>query len=157
MTQASAPSVHPTPFRLCVALATGGLLSLMVLCNAEVTRHSDALLGSLAPHATGTVAAALLLALLPRRGRSVGGAPAWAYLGGLSGAVTVMLSSLAANTALALSGTLALGLVGQAAFGLAADRWGLLGMPRRRPTARGLLSLALILGGSAILIFGAPA
>lgn len=147
----------PRPLHLAVALATGGLLSLMVLCNAEVTRHTDALLGSLAPHATGTVAALILLALIPRRGMPDGRAPAWAYLGGLSGAVTVMLSSLAANTALALSGTLALGLVGQAAFGLAADRWGFLGMPRRRPTRRGLLSLALILGGSAILIFGAPA
>ncbi len=151
------PTSRPTAFLLLVALATGGLLSLMVLCNAEVTRHSNAVLGSLAPHATGTVAAALLLALIAWGGTSGGSAPAWAYLGGLSGAVTVMLSSLAANTALALSGTLALGLVGQAAFGLAADHWGFLGMPRRQPTLRGLLSLALILGGSAILIFGAPA
>ncbi len=147
----------PRPLHLLVALATGGLLSLMVLCNAEVARHTDALLSSLAPHATGTVAAALLLALLPHRSSTGERAPAWAYLGGLSGAVTVMLSSVAANTALALSGTLALGLVGQAAFGLAADRWGLLGMPRRKATFRGLLSLILILGGSAILIFGAPA
>jgi transporter family-2 protein len=146
----------PHPLHLLVALATGGLLSLMVLCNAEVTRHTDALLGSLAPHATGTVAAALLLAMLPRHAATGERPPAWAYLGGVSGAVTVMLSSVAANTALALSGTLALGLVGQAAFGLAADRWGLLGMPRRKTTLRGLLSLALILGGSAILIFGAP-
>lgn len=149
-------AARPTAFPLLVALATGGLLSLMVLCNAEVTRHTDAFLGSLAPHATGALAAALLLALLPRRAATGEGAPAWAYLGGLSGAVTVMLSSLAANTALALSGTLGLGLVGQAAFGLAADRWGFLGMPRRSVTLRGLLSLILILGGSAILIFGAP-
>lgn len=141
------------------ALGSGGLLSLMVLCNAEATRHSDALTGSLLPHATGTVAALLLLALRPR-GDGAGPAPPappWAYLGGLSGAVTVMLSSLAANTALALSGTLALGLLGQTGFALAADRWGLLGLPRRRATRRGLLSLALILGGSGILIFGAPA
>ncbi|EYD77545.1 hypothetical protein Rumeso_00711 [Rubellimicrobium mesophilum DSM 19309] len=138
------------------ALATGGLLSLMVLCNAEVTRNAGPLLGSLVPHATGTLAAGLALALLARRGRGLE-APSWAYLGGLSGAVTVMLSSMAANTALALSGTLALGLVGQAAFGLAADRWGLLGLPRRRPTVRDLAALTLILGGSTILIFGAPA
>lgn len=145
------------PIPLIAAIGTGGLLSLMILCNAEVTRHAGAVLGSLAPHATGTVAAGLALAFFTRAAAAGGPAPAWAYLGGLSGAVTVMLSSLAANTALALSGTLALGLLGQAAFGLAADRWGLLGLPRRRATARGLLSLALILGGSAILIFGAPA
>jgi transporter family-2 protein len=144
------------PLHLLTALATGGLLSLMVLCNAEVTRNAGPLLGSLVPHATGTVAAGLALALLARGGTGTR-APAWAYLGGLSGAVTVMLSSLAANTALALSGTLALGLVGQAAFGLAADRWGLLGLPRRRPTLRDLMALLLILAGSAVLIFGAPA
>ena len=92
-----------------------------------------------------------------RRAAEGSAVPAWAYLGGVSGALTVMLSSLAANTVLALSGTLALGLVGQAAFGLAADRWGWLGMPRRPATPRALLSLLLILGGSAILIFGAPA
>ena len=142
---------------LLVALGTGGLLTLMILCNAEVTRHAGALMGSLVPHATGSVAALLMLAVLARRAEPAGPVPGWAYLGGLSGAVTVMLSSVAANTALALSGTLALGLVGQAAFGLAADRWGWLGLPRRRPTPRALLSLALILGGSAILIFGAPA
>jgi transporter family-2 protein len=146
-----------SPLHLLAALGTGGLLSLMVLCNAEITRHAGALMGSLVPHATGTVAAGLVLALLARRAAPNGAAPLWAYLGGVSGALTVMLSSVAANTALALSGTLALGLVGQAGFGLAADRWGLLGLPRRRATARGLLSLALILAGSAILIFGAPA
>jgi transporter family-2 protein len=66
------------------------------------------------------------------------------------------LSSMAANTVLGLSGTLALGLVGQAAFGLVADRWGLLGLSQRTPTRRDLVALSLILGGSAVLIFGAP-
>ena len=144
------------PLHLLTAFATGGLLSLMVLCNAEVTRNAGPLLGSLVPHATGTLAAGLALALLARGGTDAK-APAWAYLGGLSGALTVMFSSMAANTALALSGTLALGLVGQAAFGLTADLWGLLGLPRRQPTGRDILALALILAGSAVLIFGAPA
>ena len=120
------------------------------------TKEMDWILGRFAERSVGDMSPDRL-ALLARRGGRGGTAPAWAYLGGLSGAVTVMLSSLAANTALALSGTLALGLVGQAAFGLAADRWGLLGLPRRRATPRGLLSLALILGGSAALILGAPA
>jgi transporter family-2 protein len=140
------------------ALGTGGLLSLMVLCNAEMARHGGALLSSLVAHGTGTAAAALMLLALARGmpgGAALGrGAPLWAYAGGLSGAVTVMLSSAAANTSLALAGTLALGLVGQAAFGLAADRWGFLGLPRRRPTPRDLLSLALVLAGSGLVILG---
>ncbi|MBP1805744.1 DMT family transporter [Rubellimicrobium aerolatum] len=143
------------PVLVLIALGSGGLLTLMVLCNSTVTAQAGPVWGSLVPHATGTVAAVLALAVLGRV-RGEGTAPGWAYLGGLLGALTVMLSSVAANTALALSGTLALGLVGQAGFGLAADRWGLLGMPRRRATWRDLLSLGLILGGSALLIFGAP-
>ena len=161
MTVRPGPATVTLPRALYVlaALGTGGLLSLMVLCNSTITAHANAIWGSLVPHATGTVAAALALALLVRRsqGQATSRAPAWAYLGGLLGALTVMLSSVAANTALALSGTLALGLLGQAGFGLAADRWGLLGLPRRRATGRDLLALGLILGGSAILIFGAPA
>ncbi|TNC74708.1 DMT family transporter [Rubellimicrobium roseum] len=146
------------PLHVAAALGTGCLLSLMVLCNATVTAHAGPLWGSLAPHATGTVAALLMLAALRRtRAAAEGRSPLWAYGGGLLGAMTVMLSSVAANTALALSGTLALGLLGQAAFGLAADRWGLLGLPRRRASRRDLLAIALILGGSALLIFGAPA
>lgn len=67
-----------------------------------------------------------------------------------------MLTSTAALTPLGLSGTLALGLLGQVAFGLAADRWGLLGLPRRRITERDAGSVLLILAGSALLIGGAP-
>lgn len=153
-----APSAEPAglrPLPVLAALGTGGLLSLMVLCNSEVGRHGGALAASLAPHGTGLAAAALALALLG--GREAGGreaVPAWAYLGGLSGALTVMLTAATALTALGLSGTLALGLLGQVGFGLGADRWGWLGMPRRRATGRDLGALLLILAGSAILILG---
>lgn len=146
----------PARILLPAALGSGALLALMVLCNAEVGRHGGALAASLAPHATGTVAALLALALLPRAAPEAAvRVPGWAYLGGLSGAVTVMLTSATAVTPLGLSGTLALGLAGQAGFGLAADRWGLLGLPRRRVTAREVLSLLLILAGSLVLILGA--
>jgi transporter family-2 protein len=80
-------------------------------------------------------------------------APLWAYLGGVSGAATVILTSVTVNTALALSGTLAFGLAGQVAFGLVADRFGLLGLPRRKPRLTDLVALALIISGSLILIF----
>lgn len=152
------PAPWPAPLPLLAALGTGGLLSLMALCNAEVGRHGGPLAASLAPHATGTAAAALALLALRGQGRpgKAPPVPPWASLGGLSGALTVMLTSVTAPTPLGLSGTLALGLLGQVAFGLAADRWGLLGLPRRRATARDAAVPALILAGSAILILGAP-
>lgn len=150
------PVARLRPLPLLAAVGTGGLLTLMVLCNAEVGRHAGPLMASLVPHATGTLAAGVALAFLRPR-RAGGPAPRWAYLGGLLGAVTVMLTSVTANTALALSGTLALGLLGQVAFAQAADRWGLLGLPRRPATARDVGVMALILGGSAVIILGAGA
>jgi transporter family-2 protein len=147
------------PADLLAAFATGGLLSLMVLFNGTMAHYTTPFFSSLAAHGTGTVAAALMLLVLPAaRGAGDGPpAPLWAYLGGLSGAVTVMLTGASMNTALALTGTLALGLAGQVAFSLAADRWGLFGLPQRRPTARDLCAVALIAGGSLMIIFSGRA
>jgi transporter family-2 protein len=138
------------------AFASGGLLTLMVLFNGQWARDGTALFASWMAHGTGTVAALLFLAVLGRRG--IGSTakpkpPFWAYLGGLSGALTVMLTSSAVNSVLALSGTLALGLVGQAAFSLLADRFGWFGLPRRPIAARELLAFALVLLGGFVLIF----
>jgi len=146
---------------LAAAFGTGGLLTLMVLFNGEMAAHSTALFSSLAAHGTGTIAAALALLVMSRRGVAAGPAlpraPLWAYLGGVSGAVTVMLTSTAVNGALALSGTLALGLAGQMVFGLVADRLGLFGLPRRRATPRDMAALGLIGAGSVLIIFAGGA
>lgn len=147
---------RPRLIHFMAAFGTGGLLTLMVHFNGELGRYGNALFSSWGAHGTGTVAAILFLALLyRRRDRNTAErlpAPFWAYLGGLSGAATVMLTSLAVNSPLALAGTLALGLAGQVVFSLGADLWGLFGLPRRRPTLRDLAALALILAGSALII-----
>lgn len=147
-------TAHPAD--LVAAFATGGLLTLMVLFNGQFAVNGTALFASWAAHGTGMVAAIIFLALIPRL-RGTGdrpAAPLWSYLGGLSGAATVMLTSTTVNSTLALSGTLALGLAGQIAFGLAADRFGFFGLARRRITLRDLGALALILAGSGFIIFG---
>ncbi|SFT74165.1 DMT family transporter [Mesorhizobium sp. YR577] len=144
------------PLHLLAAFGSGGLLTLMIHFNGELARYGNALFASWTAHGTGTVAALIFLAVLRRRAPAGDVAkartPFWAYLGGLSGAATVMLASAAVNSPLALSGTLALGLVGQMIFSLAADRWGLFGLPMRRPGARDFAALGLVLAGSAIII-----
>jgi len=148
------------PIHLLAAFGTGGLLTLMVDLNGQLGLHGDAVFASWAAHGTGTVAAILLLALFhvlgQRRGTAVEAdrprAPLWAYLGGISGAVTVVLTAITVNSPLALSGTLALGLAGQMAFSLAADRWGLFGLPRRRLDWRDAGALGLIVLGSGLII-----
>lgn len=139
-----------------LAFASGGLLTLMILFNGQWAREGTPLFASWMAHGTGTVAALIFLLLLraPRKPAGQGAkAPLWAYLGGLSGAVTVMLTSATVNSFLALSGTLALGLAGQAGFSLLSDRFGWFGLPARRIGATDLAALALILAGSFLVIF----
>lgn len=150
------------PIHLLAAFGCGGLLTLMVHFNGQLAHYGNALFSSWAAHGTGTVAAVIFLVVLNRRKTQQATAPAkaplWAYLGGIAGAVTVMLTSTSVNSVLALSGTLALGLAGQVLFGLAADRWGLFGLARRVPGPRDFAALALILAGSTLIIlFGMAA
>lgn len=141
---------------LLAAFAAGGLLTLMVHFNGELGRYGGSLFASWAAHGTGTIAALIFVIALRSKWRAEGNAgksiPWWAYLGGLSGALTVMVTSHAVNSPLALSGTLALGLGGQVVFSLAADHWGLFGMPKRRPGLRDLAALGLVMAGSAVII-----
>lgn len=149
------PDLVRTPrlLHFAAAFGAGGLLSLMVLFNGTLAIYGSLLFSSWVPHLTGSILAiVILLALRPRRA-STTRPPLWAYLGGIAGGVTVMLTSATMNTALALSGTIALGLAGQMIFSLFADIRGLFGLPQRMPKPRDYLALALIIAGSLVLIF----
>lgn len=140
------------------ALAAGALLSLMVHLNGEAARQGGALFSSWLAHGTGTVAALLVIPLwwkaIQRGDAPRAPIPLWAYLGGFAGAVTVIMTSTAVNSSLALSGTVALGLAGQIVFSLAADQWGLFGIAKRRLRLGDAIALVLIVAGSALVIWG---
>lgn len=150
------PPAPPRPFEIAAALGTGGLLTLMLLSNSTMAAHTSPLFSSLTAHAVGSVIAGLALGMMwlrtgsagTRRGRP----PLWAYLGGLSGALTVMLTSATANSALALTGTLAIGLAGQVVLALAFDLVGAMGLERRRPRRRDLVALLAIIAGTLLII-----
>jgi len=148
---------HPSQSRqlgyFAAAFGAGGLLSLMVLFNGTLAAYGSLFFASWVPHLTGTAAALLFLMILRPKRAETARPPLWVYLGGISGGVTVMLTSATLNSALALSGTIALGLAGQMVFSLFADMRGLFGLPQRTPTPRDYLALSLIIAGSLILIF----
>lgn len=154
------------PLHLLAAFGSGGLLTLAVFVNGEAGRFGGALFSSWLAHGVGIPVSLLILAIVWRHQRTVaaaartefGKAPIWAYLGGIFGAATVMLTSTAVNSPLALAGTLALGLAGQVVLSLAADFWGLLGLPKRRLDRRDAGAVVLIAAGSLLIIlfgFGA--
>ena len=125
----------------------------MVLFNGTLAAYGSLFFASWVPHLTGTLAALLLLAAIRPKRAARQRPPLWAYLGGVSGGITVMLTSATLNSALALCGTIALGLAGQMLFSLFADMRGLFGLPQRTPVARDFAAIALVTGGSLILIF----
>lgn len=125
----------------------------MVLFNGTLAAYGSLFFASWVPHLTGTIAALLFLIMLRPKRAQLARPPLWVYLGGVSGAITVMLTSATLNSALALSGTIALGLAGQMVFSLFADTRGLFGLPQRTPVPRDYIALALIIAGSLILIF----
>ncbi|MFA8443487.1 DMT family transporter [Yoonia sp.] len=149
----SQPSQSKQILYFSAAFGAGGLLSLMVLFNGTLAAYGSLFFASWVPHLTGTVAALLFLIILRPKRAEVKRPPLWVYLGGVSGAVTVMLTSATLNSALALSGTIALGLAGQMVFSLFADMRGLFGLPQRTPLRRDYMALALIIAGSLVLIF----
>ena len=149
----SQPSQSKQILYFSAAFGAGGLLSLMVLFNGTLAAYGSLFFASWVPHLTGTVAALLILIVLRPKRTEMKRPPLWVYLGGVSGAVTVMLTSATLNSALALSGTIALGLAGQMVFSLFADMRGLFGLPQRTPLRRDYMALALIIAGSLVLIF----
>ena len=135
------------------AFAAGGLISLMLLTNGTLAQYGSLLFSSWVPHFTGTILAIVILLVLRPARVSPKRPPLWAYLGGVSGGLTVVATSAAMNSALALSGTIALGLAGQIVFSLLADARGLFGLPQRFPKWRDFAGLFLIVAGALVLIF----
>ncbi|WP_437766483.1 DMT family transporter [Sorangium sp. So ce764] len=144
-------------------LAVGGglLLALMINTNSLLARHTTPLFASWAAHGLGAAAAFILVVLHSRLSRPRGGdeeqqgeAPLWFYLGGIPGALTVVLAAITVNSGLTLSGTIALMLVGQVLFGIVLDHFGLLRTPKRRIVAADFLVALLVLVGSGLIIFG---
>ncbi|MEO9386547.1 DMT family transporter [Chromobacterium phragmitis] len=140
-----------------LALFAGGLLALMIHSNSQLARDSNPLCASWLAHGIGMLAALLIwLAMPPSKtiGRS-DPPPIWAYLGGVPGALVVSLAAITVNSPLAMSGTLAIGMLGQVLFGLFSDHFGWFGLPKRRYRLPDTLALLPILSGCALLIFGA--
>ncbi|MFP1924762.1 DMT family transporter [Lonsdalea quercina] len=142
-----------------LSLAVGGgvLLTVMITTNSYLATWNSPLIASWFAHGSGAIVAWLLLLGLSRRKNvfahpGQGKAPTWSYLGGIPGAFTVLLAAIAVNSPLELAGTLGLMLTGQIIFGLLSDLRGWFGVIKCRFSVLDLLSLALILSGSALLI-----
>jgi len=140
-----------------LALVAGCFLALMIAINGQMAAQTSPMLASWLAHGVGAVAALMLVALLSRKRQSTrtvnGPAPWWSYLGGVPGAFVVVLSAIAVNSPLGLTGTLALGIVGQTFFGLMCDQFGWFGLPQRRLTMMdGVITSCFLTGGLLLIL-----
>ena len=145
-----------------MALIAGILLALMININSALSTVSSPLFASWAAHGIGAFFAFLLLgstlSIFKKKEKSANTnialkAPFWSYLGGIPGAFTVVLAAITVNSSIGLSGTLALGLIGQIIFSLICDHFGLFGALKKRFVLRDLLMVTSIVLGSFLLIF----
>lgn len=141
------------------ALGSGALLATMISLNSQVAQHSSPWVASWVAHGIGGLAALMLIRLIsmssgrPKsQAKTPSKAPRWAYLGGLPGAMTVVLAAICVNSPLGLSATLVLGLTGQILTGMLADQFGWFGLPRRSLGVRDMQVAVSVLAGSGLLV-----
>ena len=132
----------------------------MIAVNSKLASYSSPLLASWFAHAIGAVTSFVIiilfniwsgdrLAIFPKPG-----APIWAYLGGIPGAISVVLAAVTVNSPLGLSGSIVLIMAGQVMFGIVSDAFGLFGLVKRSMTFNDGTALILMAIGCLITLFG---
>jgi transporter family-2 protein len=137
-----------------LALLTGILITVMVTFNGTLTATHGLYSATVIIHVVGLVVVTSFLLFKKewpffRGGKKI---PAYMYLGGAVGVVTVLLTNFAFGN-ISVSALLALGLFGQSLSGIAVDQFGLFGMKKHPFNKRKLIGLSFMLVGIGVMVF----
>jgi len=139
-----------------LAIIGGGLLALMININSQLSLETSAMNASWIAHGLGSLLAFGLFYMTKETMDSSspihGSVPKLYYLGGLPGAFTVILASITVNSAIGLSGTLALGLIGQLACSILCEALGLFGLEKKKFNLIDLVPITFVVFGSILII-----
>lgn len=140
-----------------LAIIGGGLLALMININSQLALETSAINASWIAHSLGSLLAFGLYHVIKNAVGSQpppikSSIPKLYYLGGLPGAFTVILASITVNSVIGLSGTLALGLIGQLICSIFCEALGLFGLEKKTFTLMELLPISLVVFGSILII-----
>lgn len=129
-----------------LAFLTGIILAVMISVNGDLSSYYGVFPATVIIHLVGMFYS--LLFTLKRYGRTklMGFKPAWLYLGGAIGVMTVVFNNLAFSK-LSVTSIIALALFGQTITALMFDHFGLLGMKRIPFKKTSLLGLSFSLFG----------
>lgn len=137
-----------------LAIFGGVILAVMIGLNSQLYAYVTPLEASWIAHGAGALAALLLLGLISRRMKKRNEtAPWWAYLGGIPGALLVVLAVITVNSFLGITGTLVLSILGQVLFGMISDQFGWFGLEKHKVSKSRLLSVVPIMVGAMMIVF----
>jgi bacterial/archaeal transporter family-2 protein len=139
---------------LFLGVGAGALVGMQAPVNARLGRTVGGVQAASISFLVGTVA--LLAAASFAHGgfggyAKAGGAPWWAFIGGLLGAVYVTVAILTVRT-LGASSLTAVVITGQLVISVAIDRFGLFGIERQSIGAPRVLGLVLLVIGVALVV-----
>ncbi len=139
------------PLLSVMALFTGALIALSVLCNGDLAAVYGNYPSTVFVHLSGL--AVIVLCILIRRERlKLDRTMPWMYyMGGVMGVATVVLGNVT-YAALGVSVTVALQLLGQVLMSCMVDQFGLFHSQRRPLGWRQGIAIALIAGGIVVMI-----
>lgn len=139
-----------------LAVIGGGLLALMIYINSLLATATSAVNASWLAHGLGGLLALVIFQSTKRRDinpkNSTNTVPKIFYLGGIPGSLTVILASITVNSAIGLTGTLALGLIGQLIFSISSEAMGLFKLKKRKFSLVELPPILLVTLGSTLII-----
>ncbi len=132
-----------------VPLCVGAVLTVMSTANAMLSLRTGMLFSLLIIHLAGLIAVSVIV-LVRREKAQPGRLPFYYYMGGVVGVATVVSSNYAFSM-IGASLSVAVMLLGQTLFSVAADAAGLLGRKRYPLTLRSIPGIALVLAGVAVM------
>ncbi|HAX73030.1 MAG TPA: hypothetical protein DCY20_05850 [Firmicutes bacterium] len=133
-----------------LAIAIGGLLSIMISMNGELGSAIGNYGSSVLIHVIGLVTISIVLVVTKSKVELKRGIPFYVYLGGAIGVFTVLFNNLSVF-ALGVSLTIALGLLGQSITSILIDHYGWFGLSRNPFNPKKLIGLGLIILGISIM------
>ena len=138
------------------AIASGGLLAVMIFLNGELARYTSPVWSSLIAHFVGIFGSWFLWRSMSHSKKLFpysSDAPMWSYFGGVCGAMIVVIANITVNSSIGLVGSLSLMILGQTAFAILFDFKGWFGMEKRNLYLSDFLQVSCILAGSLLIIF----
>lgn len=133
-----------------LSLVVGSLLAFMVSSNGIVGEAAGTYASSVIIHLIGLIGVIGVLLVTKAKFKNLRRLPLWMYSAGLIGIFTVLFNNLT-YTALGVSLTVALSLLGQSITSIAIDHFGLFGLPVSRFDTKKILGLIIILCGIIIM------